>query len=80
MIDQMITGYQGGNSNKKGTLRVYICVFVSPKEKVHTFHTQGREGERGVFIITKVGVVATAEVFTPRPSIPFSSSLLVFIT
>ena len=54
--------------------------FVSPAEYFHTFHTQGREGDRGVFIITKVGVVAPAEVFTPRPSITFSSSILVFIT
>ena len=76
----MITGYQGGNRKKKVTATVYIRVFVSPAEYFHTSHTQGREGERGALIITKVGVVADAEVFTPIPSITFSSSLLVFIT
>ena len=77
----MITGYQRGNRKKKVTARVYICVFVSPAEYVHTLHSQGiEEEERGAFTITKVGVVAAAEVFTPRTSIPFSSSLLVFMT
>ena len=76
----MITGYQRGNRKKKVTARVYIFVFVSLAEYVHIFHTQGIEGEGGTLIITKVGVVASAEVFTPRTSIPFSSSLLVFMT
>ena len=66
MIDQMITGYQGGNSNKKGTLRVYICVQV-----INT----NRDEEKGM---EGLGVNTYADATTPTLVVmntPLSSSL-----